>query len=191
MLKIVNNFFDKDTLQSLQNSISNNRLLFKKNTYWQSNLQTTTPVFVRNFYSYGEIVHDIVPPDVVKKVVERLSAEIEEDSVVSGISFHLFPPNSYVPWHNDASYTEGITVYLNEHWDEGDGGFFLCKENAEEQHLRGVVPKENLGVVVTGGLLHCTTPVHPHAKNARITLQCFTRRRNEFKDADKQQTHAY
>lgn len=78
---------------------------------------------------------------------------------------------SYIPWHDDRTHTEAITIYLNQEWELDWGGLFLYKD--EKDAIRGFSPKYNCGLKNLSKVMHSTTPVSLDAPEPRFTIQIF------------------
>jgi len=108
-------------------------------------------------------------------IYNRLKASIERFSKLEtgDIMFYYWTRFSYIPWHDDHLVSGGITVYLNDIWDEDCGGYFMYKSYDDNKNeIKAIVPKRNLAVLQKGGVLHATTPVN-YEGNIKYTLQAF------------------
>ncbi len=106
-----------------------------------------------------------------KDIYNELKKEIEEKVPykIESIMVYLWPNLGYITWHNDGVYAAGLTIYLNKIWDKNWGGLFLYEENDE---IKAIPPKRNLGVLQIGGVDHATTTIN-YGADYRITLQMF------------------
>ncbi len=82
---------------------------------------------------------------------------------------------SYIPWHCDANYHGGLTLYLNEEWDADWGGYFMYKN---EDGISAIAPSKNSAVLQYGGINHTTTAVNFNG-DLRITLQLFLEKQED------------
>lgn len=91
------------------------------------------------------------------------------------IHFNVWQPLTALNWHDDANYTFGATIYLNEEWDIDNGGIFLYQEKKDvgTNHIKALVPKKNTMVVNDGKEFHAVTPVAYEIKEPRLTIQIF------------------
>jgi len=86
--------------------------------------------------------------------------------------------NSYITWHRDgktpyASDTRAaVSIYLNESWESGWGGWFSWKEDGHKE-VKNFIPEYNSAVMLLQDAEHCTTPVTPAAKEKRVSFQLF------------------
>lgn len=104
--------------------------------------------------------------NLIKKQVESLEGTTE----VLGILFYFWLPGSYIPWHNDGySYTNALTIYLNEDWKYNYGGLFQYELDGE---IKTIIPKPNHGVLQIGDIEHATTITSLYAP-IRKTIQIF------------------
>lgn len=106
-----------------------------------------------------------------KEIYNELKKEIEDKVPykVESIMVYLWPNLGYITWHNDGVYNAGLTIYMNKFWDKNWGGLFLYEEDDE---IKGIVPKRNLGVLQVGGVNHATTTIN-YGAEYRVTLQMF------------------
>ena len=84
---------------------------------------------------------------------------------------YLWTKGSYIPVHNDGSYSKAATIYLNKEWSYNDGGMFNWY-NKDEEKWNAVLPSFNLCLLNDKLQLHGTSPVTSE-NNVRITLQIF------------------
>lgn len=134
------------------------RMMFSNMTWEQNVVHDSTPVLIHPLPEQ-ESLHG----RILAAVQDKLGLKPDSNSIL----FYYWPTYSYIPWHNDGMYKAGITVYLNKHWSKDDGGLYLYEEHSK---IHAIVPKHNLCLVQTGGVLHSTTPVLPRGK-LRRTLQ--------------------
>jgi Rps23 Pro-64 3,4-dihydroxylase Tpa1-like proline 4-hydroxylase len=80
---------------------------------------------------------------------------------------------SYIPWHNDTTYTSAITIYLNEYWDPDWGGIFLYHTETEQKNIKGYIPKFNTAIKNSRKVYHSTTIISMDAETPRVTVQLF------------------
>lgn len=83
--------------------------------------------------------------------------------------YHRMMPGSYITWHQDHSWKFGMTIHLNEYWDENYGGYFAWKEGAEVKCLK---PEFNHANYIVTPLDHCVFQTTPDAP-VRNTIQLF------------------
>ena len=84
------------------------------------------------------------------------------------LMFYVWPPNSYIGWHDDP-YNFGASVYLNKEWDIEHGGIFLYKD---KEDIKGVSPVYNRCVINVEKTMHTVTMTTPDAP-LRRSLQIF------------------
>lgn len=91
------------------------------------------------------------------------------------IHFNVWQPLTALNWHDDADYTFGATIYLNEEWDIDNGGIFLYQEKEDEgtNHIKALVPKKNTMVINDKKEFHAVTPVAYEIKEPRLSIQIF------------------
>lgn len=90
------------------------------------------------------------------------------------LAFHFFMPGSFVPWHNDGTYSCAATLYLNDTWDPMHGGMFMYNDTKvkNERNFKGILPKSNLLVRQFDSIWHSTQRTTSDAP-IRATVQAF------------------
>jgi|TARA_R100001460_G_scaffold63470_1_gene103692 Rps23 Pro-64 3,4-dihydroxylase Tpa1-like proline 4-hydroxylase len=140
----------------------NNSGEWRTSLYWPENIKKTSTVVP--ILSLEHI------PDVknyLKKIYAKLIPETENLDIK--ISYYLWGPLSYIPFHCDEKRSVTSTIYLNKTWDVDHGGFFMYMH---EGKYNAIPPKYNSCVITTKNLLHGTTLTTTDAP-FRKTLQIF------------------
>ena len=136
----------------------------RSNFHWTPTIRKSSAVvLVRN---YDDVLSRLILDGLI-------TAGIVDHSNYSVMNY-AWTRFSYIPWHNDGSHSEAITIYLNEKWDADWGGLFLYKD--EEDGIRGFAPSFNCGLKNLTNVLHCTTPVSLEAPEPRFTVQIFPKK---------------
>lgn len=140
---------------------------------WQTNLfwpeyiiksSTVVPVLsldhVDTIRNYLREVYNKILPESSKHKME--------------INYYLWPPLSYIPFHDDSHKLIASTIYLNKTWDINHGGFFMYLENHNYHHenYKSIPPKYNSCVINDNKIKHGTTLTTMDAP-IRKTLQIF------------------
>ena len=129
------------------------------------------------FIWYDWLKKGVSGPILTSKISDVLSnqilREIEEyvpecNEIVC--QFYIWQEYSGINTHNDQHCLFGATIYLNEHWELDDGGFFVWVDK-ETDELKILSPEKNLMVLNGDKELHLVTPVLPSAKDFRYTVQ--------------------
>lgn len=143
--------------------------IWSSNYNWQQNIvKASHPVLTRPF-------EDEVASRIIDMLIDRGITDHREWSVMNFVWTKL----SYIPWHNDDKYSESITIYLNESWDEDWGGIFLYKESRIAKEVKGLFPVFNTAVKNARNLTHCITPVSLDAGAPRFTIQMFSQKERD------------
>ena len=151
----------KDLLQRPTN-------VFCTNRFWDFDIRKDSfPVLIHNIFKNTDLHNN------VKKIIEQ---KTERDINDSNIMMYFWTRHSYIPWHNDYTYDGAITIYMNNEWHRDFGGYFIYED--DNQDLKAIIPKRNLGVMQYGSVQHCTTPVN-YDGDLRITVQAFLRNRTK------------
>jgi len=163
-LKIIENILSNPTLESVLNHNKNvfeTKDLRESHGFWnQKIIEYSNPVKIyelsKNTLEYNLIENDI---NLLKL----------ENKIIS-IMYYYWPPGSYIPWHTDGqSFTNAITIYLNNKWDYKWGGLFNYIDDSE---IKTIIPKNNIGVIQQGTVAHSTTISSKNSK-IRKTIQIF------------------
>ena len=165
-LTVYNEFFTEELYDEL---ISTARYLltqggnnFCTNTWWdQKIVKDSFPVLIHGIYKDSELF-----AKTRKQIQEKTKLAVNDNDIM----VYYWTRFSYIPWHKDHTYDGALTVYLNEEWHEDWGGYFLYEE--DENDLRAILPRKNLGLLQQGGIKHSTTPVH-YDGGIRISIQVF------------------
>lgn len=137
---------------------------FCTNRWWDFGIRKDShPVFVHNMNPESDLYRNIR-----RTIEEKTKSVIQDDNIM----LYYWTRYSYIPWHNDGlQYKGAITIYLNRDWHSDYGGYFLYEENNE---IKALLPKRNLGLMQYGNLMHGTTPVNFDG-DIRFTIQAFLR----------------
>jgi len=141
--------------------IFNDKKLLRTNySFWEENIIKDSKVV----YIYPLLENH----EIYKKIKETIQIKLKVDKI-KGIMFYYWSQNSHIPWHNDAEYIGGITIYLNNTWDKDSGGLFLFENN---EIIQGIYPERNLCIQQEGNVYHsvCTTTTQ---SEIRSTIQIF------------------
>ena len=87
---------------------------------------------------------------------------------INTLMFYMWPPNSYIGWHDDTC-DFGASVYLNKEWNIEHGGIFLYKDKKD---IKGVSPVYNRCVINVEKTMHTVSMITPDAP-LRKSLQIF------------------
>jgi hypothetical protein len=160
------NFFTEDLyselIQTARYLLTQGGNSFCTNNWWDPKLiKDSFPVLIHGIHKDSELFKN-----TRKQIEDKTNLIVCENDIL----IYYWTRFSYIPWHKDQSYAGGLTVYLNEEWNEDWGGYFLYKK--EENDIRAILPKKNLGLLQQGGIQHSTTPVHFDG-GMRITIQVF------------------
>jgi hypothetical protein len=88
------------------------------------------------------------------------------------LSFYFYTSGAHIPWHNDNNHSGGITIYLNQEWNNDWGGAFLYSTNPSKMIDGGFYPKQNQAIIITDNLPHTVVPTTKYS-DIRISIQCF------------------
>jgi thiol-disulfide isomerase/thioredoxin len=145
-----------------------------------------------NYHWHYDVVKDSFPVlihkidkksyfyEVLKDNIENKTGLVVSDD--KEIMIYYWTRYSYIPWHGDGDHYGGLTVYLNREWNPDYGGYFLFKE--DNDNIRAIPPQQNMAILQTENVPHCTTPV-TFDGGIRITLQVFFSHRFNGENEDK------
>jgi len=149
----------RDSVSRLKNGDAQ----WKTNYWWNQSIINESHVV---------LVHDY-NADRTNTILESLIRNgVVDDDKEYHVMNYIWTRTSYIPWHGDGHVSEGLTIYLNEYWDDNWGGFFLYREKDRDPHLKGYVPRFNTACKNFGNVEHTVTTINPAAQN-RVTLQLF------------------
>ena len=136
----------------------------------------------KNSYIWAEsIVRRSNPVNILKiidkKLINKITKDLKEipefkNVKIKNTAFNLYfwDRGSYIPFHSDKGNKFSATIYLNDVWDENDGGIFLYKQNNE---IKGILPEYNKIIVNNKFLEHSVSMIVPTAEHPRVTMQIF------------------
>lgn len=116
------------------------------------------------------LVYDL-PNELHNKIkirVKELVPSIQGFEFVHAM-YQRWMPGSYIPWHSDYSWKFGVTIYLNDVWDENWGGYFAYKEGQDIKCIKPEFNKASYVYMPVDHMVFSTTPDAP----ARNTIQIF------------------
>lgn len=112
-------------------------------------------------------LQDDLHQDVVKQA-KNSCEELHKYQKIYAV-YHKMMPSSYITWHQDNSWKFGMTINLNEYWEENFGGYFAYKNN---QEIKCIKPEFNHANYIVTPLDHCVFSTTPDAP-PRTTIQIF------------------
>jgi len=162
-LTVIENFLPEDLYKEC-NDYSNNLLKNDNNTFttnyiWDYDVRRdSNPV----------LVHSVTNIELINSIVNIVKDKLGRD--INDIMFFYWTPGSHIPWHNDKDHNGGITIYLNETWNNNHGGIFLFEDG--NNNIRGIFPKKNRAIEQFGNIYHTVCPT-TNQSNIRRTIQIF------------------
>jgi 2OG-Fe(II) oxygenase superfamily len=161
-IKIIENFLP-DELYNECNDYSihllkNDKNTFRTNHMWDYSVKLDSATVLVHNINNAELMNKL--SNIVK---EKFDREINE------IMFYYWMPCSHIPWHNDDGHLGGITIYLNEKWDNNHGGIFLFNDGT---HIHGIYPHQNRAIEQYGNVYHSVCPTTMNS-DIRRTIQMF------------------
>jgi hypothetical protein len=116
-----------------------------------------------------------IPVDLFFEIVQSVSKVFPEITETKHVPehclFYVWSKLSSINWHDDGHWDYGLTIYLNETWEDWQGGFFLWKD--ENGEMRGIEPKKNMMVLNDEAEEHMVTVISPYTPEDRISIQMF------------------
>lgn len=154
---------------------TNGNRVWSSNYFWPKELiKDSFPWYVRDF-----------DESQTKQILESLHSKgiIEDLSIEYDVLNYIGTRLSYIPWHNDGTWNESITIYLNDEWQDDWGGLFLYKESPQSNKVIGYKPKFNTAIKQnrgeTTGTLHSVTLVSVASQCPRVTIQIFPKKHKD------------
>ena len=164
MIKRIDNFLSENIIVNIKKIVEDNldSTNWKTSMFWQEQIKKSSavlPLFnLDNFSEIKELILDFYKPYLNFKNFKNFH-----------LTYYIWPPLSYIPFHYDGSYKIASTIYLNKNWDRDHGGLFMCKNG--EDYL-AITPKYNHCIINTNDEIHGTTLTTTDAPK-RETLQIF------------------
>jgi Rps23 Pro-64 3,4-dihydroxylase Tpa1-like proline 4-hydroxylase len=148
---------------------------WKTNYSWNNKIIDASHVVLSR--EYDEITKLKILENLIKNQIINV-----EDNLNYTVLNYAWTKLSYIPWHNDGSSYQTITIYLNDVWDENWGGIYLYNDDGL---IKGIIPSPNRCVKNVSDLMHTVTPVNLNAPGCRITIQIFATIKDEsLNDSD-------
>jgi hypothetical protein len=160
-MKTFRNVLTKDLIVKLHEHAKTQKSCRTNYTAWQKELVRASAAI---------LVFDLpesLQQDVIKQV-KLANEELNKYAAIYAV-YHKMMPGSYITWHQDYTWKFGMTVHLNEYWDENFGGYFAYKEQEE---IKCAKPEFNQGSYILTPLDHCVFQTAPDAP-PRTTIQLF------------------
>lgn len=136
-------------------------------TLWNKNIVKNSTPILRYVFSEKE-----------NTLFLKLKTELEQKIPykLNFVMVYLWTNLSYIPWHNDAGYSGGLTIYMNKNWEDDWGGYFIYKDADD---LKIIPPKKNTAILQENGVMHMVSTINIGAEH-RITLQTFFKKENSI-----------
>jgi hypothetical protein len=170
-MKIYYNVLSEKLLNICKSDILENQ----KKSIWLPNLFNWDPDLVLNLD--GISLSMLIGNKVITTLLTQELYSGPLKNLKGKISYQYYIWNAYsgIQPHSDASYEFAATIYLNSNKIE-DGGLFLWQDDhCKENFYKCLNPQENMMVVNDSEQEHFVTPVSPHRKEPRYTIQVFSR----------------
>jgi len=164
MIKRIDNFLSEDVISTVQKIVQDNidSPKWKTSMFWQEEIKKSSTIIP--LFNLNEFVE--VKELILKHYEPYLNLT---DFKNFYLTYYIWPPLSYIPFHYDGTYKVASTIYLNKKWDRDHGGLFMCKNG--EDYL-AITPKYNHCIINTNDEIHGTTLTTSNAPK-RETLQIF------------------
>jgi len=159
-----------ETIKTARHLVNSSSMCFATHRCWNPDIvKDSFPVYIHSISPDSEF-YDKLNDEFVQNLESIFSEQKIKTQMNPEFMLYYWTRFSYIPWHNDNRMYDGaITIYLNDVWEIDWGGYFLYQDNDE---IRAVIPKKNLGVMQYGSVMHATTPVH-YDGGMRFTVQAF------------------
>ena len=112
--------------------------------------------------------------EILKSVNEIILGDFKNED--ANIQFYIWDRLSGINWHDDGDADCGITIHLNEYWNENWGGIFLWRDKTDDNQIKGLIPKKNTMVINDNVEIHCVTPIGVLYNMPRMTIQIFVKK---------------
>ena len=185
------NVLDENLINHIKKYVIDNKASKKWQTsmFWPEFIQkTSTTVSVLSLDDNKKICKEL------RKIYNKLIPETKKMGME--VNYYIWPPLSYIPFHDDSHKQVASTIYLNKDWHIDWGGLFLYKE---KDKILAEVPEWNKLIIQTDKEWHCTTSItRPYylpelingtveiVSDMRTTLQIFVPEElTEYKDLEE------
>lgn len=157
------NVFDLLTIGEIKDCVAGQKTCRTNHTAWSDAIVKSSAAI---------IVFDL-PDSLQTKIIAQANAacELVHKHQEIHAMYYAMLPGAYIPWHNDGDWRFGMTVYLNEDWDNDFGGYFAFNS---ADGIRCIKPEYNCATYISAPLDHCVFQTAPNAKT-RKTIQIFGR----------------
>jgi len=166
------NVLDENLINYIKKYVIDNKASKK----WQNSMfwpefikKTSTTVSVLSLDDNKKICKEL------RKIYNELIPETKKMGME--VNYYIWPPLSYIPFHDDNHKQVASTIYLNKDWNIDWGGLFLYYE---DQQIKTFFPSYNTCIVNNNKILHGTSLTTMDAVN-RETIQVFFYERNGVK----------
>jgi hypothetical protein len=113
---------------------------------------------------------------LAKKICNELSNKYNMITEGLKLNIHIMQEGCYINNHTDNHVKYAFTIYLNDNWEDNDGGIFQYEV---EDEVYSIVPKYNKMVIIKDNV-HRVTKITKNIK--RITIQGFYNHSYYFKN---------
>lgn len=145
--------------------ISNDIFDFTNKDRWDYNVKGESNLIkIHNLYIHNSELYDQIYYEL-----RNYFSDFSKDKV--NFNLYVWTPGSYINWHNDGDYKYGFTLYMNDNWNENNGGIFLYKDHKDNYNVNGYIPQSNSLVKVKNNF-HSVTSITPNSP-LRLTIQGF------------------
>ena len=158
------NFLNLNLIETIEDHAKKNIMSAKWQTslFWAPNIKHRSALVA------------VLPLSGHKKICEQLRPYYSKlipktKKLYMEVNYYIWPPLSYIPFHNDGNKEIASTVYLNREWQIDNGGLFLYKQ---DDKFYAIPPTFNSCVINNNAVQHSTTLTTTDAPN-RTTLQIF------------------
>ena len=159
-VKVINNALSSSMMKLVKEFSRDNNSgeLMHSYMYWGNNvIKDSNPVLVKVFTE-----------ELTSKIVEDLKDHLPEYKEIRCM-WYGWIRGSYIPWHSDENQKFGITIYLNDYWDDDWGGYFAYNDGGE---IKCIKPEFNKLTCIEPPVQHTvfnTSSIAP----IRETIQIF------------------
>jgi len=146
---------------------NSNDMVFKTNNIWNNNIvYDSSPILIHTIDNNHNLCKRIQ-----KSMIDNLNLS-DKNISFRDLHFYFYTPGSHIPWHDDGHYSGGITIYLNNEWNDNWGGAIIYKSKDSKMIDGGFYPKQNRGIILSNKIEHSVMPT-TKSSNIRISIQCF------------------
>lgn len=184
-MKIIDNFFDEQTLEHLKQAIHNEITMENRELFYKEQHHAPKELLLAENEHFGldncryYLLKNVAVDIILKNLYDK--KHLTEEGFKSKdcmLRYHVNTAPYRATWHKDGLYEKGdgvdyvgITIFLND-WNSDNGGLFVYKEHDDDTQGIFVEPKKNRIIINSKDQVHAVTQIS-NSTVTRYSLQMF------------------